>query len=453
MSGGPSKTWIMGNSLVTITTSGKLTDDSTGVCLRCAANRVEPDTTDTGIDSTTSLDEMASAYSCWHGGWAEIKIRRPSGNTAWMMRLQNRPHPLSLTHPSLLGIPESELGLLAASLPPEEGVKVQVGGTEVTEGGRWKNEGEFIVSQEVGSYTDISFASNLPRVLSGGSEARKEQSNIVSESKEETKDGYTRTQSGTSGAEHTLEATADKAGLVVEAADAPGLLSIGEVATLVDNKASTTEQVQQTEADLAGEAGSSKHGDSQSASSYANPENSQATSSSTVQAASSSAIPGDLQPGILDSSSSQARRQVNSQSWSENVETAAVPITPRASSYSFSMEHLPPLLSYDGGEEFGQPPSLHEGGRVMSEEEQVRAGFFFFFFHVLQNVTSIDARTFCFHCIFVASHLISLPLFHSSQLCLYASMSDLQGDDKGNAYHVSMLDLKPIVFTFRALKW
>ncbi|KAG1709737.1 Tuberin [Nymphon striatum] len=30
--------------------------------------------------------------SCWCQGWAEVKIRRPTGNTSWMMRIQNEPY-------------------------------------------------------------------------------------------------------------------------------------------------------------------------------------------------------------------------------------------------------------------------------------------------------------------------------------------------------------------------
>lgn len=48
-------------------------------------------------DSTS--DEMAECH-CICQGWAEIVIRRPSGNISWMMRIQNRP-----VGP-LLGMPE-----------------------------------------------------------------------------------------------------------------------------------------------------------------------------------------------------------------------------------------------------------------------------------------------------------------------------------------------------------
>ena len=44
-----------------------------------------------------------------------------------------------------------------------------------------------------------------------------------------------------------------------------------------------------------------------------------------------------------------------------------------ASSYPSlsSLEHLPPLLSYDEGDGFGRSPSLHGSGGLLSEQEQV----------------------------------------------------------------------------------
>lgn len=86
---------------------------------------------------------------------------------------------------------------------------------------------------------------------------------------------------------------------------------------------------------------------------------------------SSSAIPGV--PSALEGVISHVKRTANSQSWSEDTAaTSPVAIMPRPSSYSFSVENLPPLLSYDGGEEFSHSSSLNEGGAALSEEEQVR---------------------------------------------------------------------------------
>lgn len=66
--GGQSKTWILSNTLVTITTSGV---------------------------SQLGEDDARPAYhggpiSCTHCGWAEVLIRRPTGNISWLMRLQNQ---------------------------------------------------------------------------------------------------------------------------------------------------------------------------------------------------------------------------------------------------------------------------------------------------------------------------------------------------------------------------
>ena len=73
VSGGPSKTWVLGNYLVTVTTPGG--------CGQCSS----------GIDSITSMVAMPTKKlsSGWGWGWAEVKVRRPSGNIAWTLRLQN----------------------------------------------------------------------------------------------------------------------------------------------------------------------------------------------------------------------------------------------------------------------------------------------------------------------------------------------------------------------------
>ena len=62
MLGGQSKTWILSNALVTITTSRGSDNDG----------------------------YHGSPVSCIHCGWAEVLIRRPTGNISWLMRLQNQ---------------------------------------------------------------------------------------------------------------------------------------------------------------------------------------------------------------------------------------------------------------------------------------------------------------------------------------------------------------------------
>lgn len=340
--------------MVTITTSGKLVDEKTGACVRC---RVDPDNV---VDSTTSLtpssdymDQMLPPSGCWHSGWAEIKIRRSSGNTAWMMRLQNRPYPLSLTHPSSLGMPESELGLLAASFPPEGAVKLQVNVQEIVGEKKRRGEEEFFFSQEVGSFTDISFASNFPREVHGGGDGGRERSDTVTshgeadrgderrkEEKEDISVGVSSLSSGKDGNGETGGVELGEAGT-----HTPGLLSISEAAAIVDDNSPTEQD---------------------------HPAEDKPESTEDAQATEESGQPVPGKASVLSAMAPHVRRPVNSQSWSEKVQTTPVPITPRASSYSFSMEQLPPLLSYDGvEEEFRHSPSLHEGGRVMSEEEQV----------------------------------------------------------------------------------
>ena len=114
VAGGPSKTWIVANSLVTITTSGQGGGRS-GTCMRCASTRNQPHPP-IEVPPPDSLSSPAPQLcSCWCRGWAEINIRRPSGNISWLMRVQNRLQPL---HPSQLGQRmDGQLGLVALNLP------------------------------------------------------------------------------------------------------------------------------------------------------------------------------------------------------------------------------------------------------------------------------------------------------------------------------------------------
>ena len=111
---GPSKTWLVGNSLVTITTSG-MGGGSEGVCPRCKALKqsLQPnsDVLLAGNESflptsrrfsslSEGIQETApSLCSCWCRGWSEIKVRRPTGNVAWLMRVQNKLDILATPHP------------------------------------------------------------------------------------------------------------------------------------------------------------------------------------------------------------------------------------------------------------------------------------------------------------------------------------------------------------------
>lgn len=108
---GLSKTWLIGNSLVTITTSG--TGGGTiGVCPRCKAIKrslqPNPDVLLAGNKSylptsrrmSAVEEDIATLCSCWCRGWAEIKVRRPTGNVAWLMRVQNKLDILATPQPT-----------------------------------------------------------------------------------------------------------------------------------------------------------------------------------------------------------------------------------------------------------------------------------------------------------------------------------------------------------------
>ena len=115
---GPSKTWLVGNALVTVTMSGS-GGGAQGVCPRCVAIKrslmPDPDVLLSGNESYLPYVQRDSDVdgiqlcSCWCRGWAEIKIRRPTGNIAWLMRVQNKLDILATPHDmdyewSLMGI-------------------------------------------------------------------------------------------------------------------------------------------------------------------------------------------------------------------------------------------------------------------------------------------------------------------------------------------------------------
>lgn len=404
VSGGPTKTWIVGNSLVTITTSGKLTGDANGSCKRCALYE------DAGLFSSTIL-----GTGCWHGGWAEIKIRRPSGNTGWMMSLQNGLHPLSLTHPSSLGIPESELVLLAATFSPEGGQLLEdsgEGGVALYEGNGIKEKGveveeEYFFSTEVGSFTDITFTSRIPdsHASSAAGHATGDAHHVTKDAHHVTKDAHYVTEDAhhvTKDAHHVTDARIEPVGvgsgfeeastsvkhsklsddgLKVVPSKSDEVSGVGSkvkvqeggsfddeksvTGTLVEDGGGATKlSISEASAIMhsACHSDPSPHDDKQGEENVAEAATEQAT-------AVVSGVPSAL-GGVV----AHVKRVANSLSWSKDVMvTSPVTIIPRPSSYSFSVENLPPLLSYDGGEEFSLSPLLNEGGAVLSEEEQVCA--------------------------------------------------------------------------------
>lgn len=88
--GGPSKTWVLGNYLITVTTTGEA-GGKPGRCDQCVSDLVREPSHGVGVAKDSSLRAPNGGLcSCWGWGWAEVKVRRPSGNTAWMLQLQNR---------------------------------------------------------------------------------------------------------------------------------------------------------------------------------------------------------------------------------------------------------------------------------------------------------------------------------------------------------------------------
>jgi hypothetical protein len=329
-----------------------------------------------------------------------------------MMSLQNRPQPLSLTHPSSLGIPESELGLLASTFSPEGGQHIEEGvamgvvkekGVEVEE--------EYFFSTEVGSFTDINFASRFPHGHTSDA-GHKTETGHVTDFGHTTDSGHVSItgpvtdigdMTGTSGADFGHMTDTSGAGHVTDAGDLTGTGHVEENSEAVllggdpaepfagnpddedpstvlkqeeveflDNEKSTEDDAERMDGGVAtklsiGEAAAIMHSIPQAD-----------QSAQSVGAKDEEVVgvgkPAELADVVPGAPVGVVKRTSNSQSWSEDVVvTSPVTITPRPSSYSFSMENLPPLLSYDGGEEFSHSPSLTEGGVTLSEEEQVQS--------------------------------------------------------------------------------
>nr|ALE20562.1 TSC2 [Leptinotarsa decemlineata] len=167
LNGGQSMCWLIGNKLFTVTTSGcsqKILKN--GLCDKCWTlcsnqNESRKKTGRSGSNETDDLDwasrqnsneksnntsvsspsedlrkigdkldmvssklqQIASSVkqekemcACWCSGWAEIYVRRPTGDMSWVMRIQNQ---ISFTH-SIYDFPLNELStLFMPSLYPE----------------------------------------------------------------------------------------------------------------------------------------------------------------------------------------------------------------------------------------------------------------------------------------------------------------------------------------------
>ena len=107
LSGGQHKTWLLGSILITVKTSASGDPEGTeGPCERCnalqtlnllstplfnqeATEHLSP-TARARFSAEQGPSDPTEACSCWCRGWAEIKVRRPTGDCNWLMRIQNR---------------------------------------------------------------------------------------------------------------------------------------------------------------------------------------------------------------------------------------------------------------------------------------------------------------------------------------------------------------------------
>ena len=71
--------------MVTVTTTGTA-GGNPGTCSNCSSR-----STASGVARSENVSMATGGLcSCWSWGWAEVKVRRPSGSTGWMVELQNR---------------------------------------------------------------------------------------------------------------------------------------------------------------------------------------------------------------------------------------------------------------------------------------------------------------------------------------------------------------------------
>ena len=332
LSGGPSKTWVVANSLVTITTSGQ-GGGRTGICKRCAALRTnlsEPEVFPSEVRSDTLC-------SCWCKGWAEIKIRRPTGNISWLMRLQNRLHPLSLTNPASLSVPESDLGLLSTNLVLQ--------GADVSKNGY---SDEAVEDRSRKMYNNSRHEDGLDETVVDPSRGDDSTPELLEPVEEEDNDQST-----------DNDVTPHRVAPVLVNEESSDWVT-PEV-PLHDREQPEEVNTTENEAAIKQE-----------------PEGHAITLQSLVENESAStSVPHKGIPSHTDSETTQApipnQAHHSSQSWSGKGQMSRLPLSPRASSCSklFSLEHLPPLPAYDE-DGYGRSPSLHEEAKILSEEEQVR---------------------------------------------------------------------------------
>ena len=145
LSQGTSRSWLVGNTIVTITVSGCAQESGkTGLCDACQSScqpttehrrrhtseqssRVRRGGSAGGAGEPpkplvvsggeeVERKDRALVCGCWCSGWCEVKVRRPSGVTSWVARVQNgllSNQPQDGAEPSLRDLTE----LLMPSLP------------------------------------------------------------------------------------------------------------------------------------------------------------------------------------------------------------------------------------------------------------------------------------------------------------------------------------------------
>ena len=113
------KHWLVGNSIVTITTaaSNKLNTSVGSSRALTPGMSHENSATSSAQLSPVRSTPLASAYDTWKSpcldasycqGWAEVWVRRPTGNMAWMMKMENKPEHCRKSVP---------IGVFASSTP------------------------------------------------------------------------------------------------------------------------------------------------------------------------------------------------------------------------------------------------------------------------------------------------------------------------------------------------
>ena len=320
---GLSKTWSVGSSLVTITTNrGK-----DGSCKRCSSvNNTPPD--DKHGYHGNSVDD-SSLCSCLCKGWAEVLIRRPTGNVSWVMRLQNTLEPLASFHSdSGWGLSDSGHGLLDIHRPTEDEIEHGVVSpllhvtTSIRDDGGGVRGGAALVEEE--------------NPYKQGREGVTPEAGVSS-------DGVT-PEAGEGETTETSDSDKPPDG---QGQSLP--LNADSTQTIQDNTSPISKQTVTDPAPDNGEVPSNYPSDT------SEPVNHDSDQIPSIQ--------NDLSP---DMSPTKAASQSPRESGA-----VAIPRTIQSSSYPAmaSLEHLPPLLSYDKEDECGRSPCLHD--ESLSEEDQV----------------------------------------------------------------------------------